>query len=146
MSFDGQKLYDLLPAIYRTRDAAEGEPLKQLLNVIGEQVAILEEDIEQLYDNQFIETCADWVVPYIGDLVGYRQLYGSAPQIRSPRAEVADTIGLRRSKGTAAMLGQLARDVTGWDACAVEMLAAMIPARAREKISIGSARAKPNIR
>lgn len=121
MSFDGQKLYELLPAIYRTRDAAEGEPLKQLLTVIGEQMAILEEDIEQLYDNQFIETCADWVVPYIGDLIGYRQLYGSTPQIRSPRAEVADTIGLRRSKGTAAMLGQLARDVTGWDARAVEM-------------------------
>jgi hypothetical protein len=121
MSFDGQKLYELLPAIYRTRDAAEGGPLRQLLEVIAQQVAVLEEDIEQLYDNQFIETCADWVVPFIGDLVGYRQLYGKTPQVRSPRAEVADTIRLRRSKGTAAMFGQLASDVTGWDACAVEM-------------------------
>lgn len=121
MSFDAQTIYELLPAIYRTRDAEQGGPLRQLIRVIAEQVAILEEDIDQLYDNQFIETCADWVVPYIGELIGYRQLYGSTPQIRSPRAEVADTIRLRRSKGTAAMLAQLARDVTGWDAHAVEM-------------------------
>ena len=121
MSFDAEKLYELLPAVYRTRDAAEGEPLRQLLALIAGQVAVLEEDIEQLYDNQFIETCADWVVPYIGDLIGYRQLDGRTPQVSSPRAEVADTIRLRRSKGTAATLAQLARDVTGWDACAVEM-------------------------
>lgn len=121
MSFDADTLYGLLPTVYRTRDAEQGEPLKQLLGAIAEQIAILEEDIAQLYDNQFIETCADWVVPYIGDLIGYRQLYKElTPQIRSPRAEVANTIGLRRRKGTAAMLAQLARDVTGWDAHAVE--------------------------
>jgi hypothetical protein len=121
MSFDADTLYGLLPTVYRTRDAEQGEPLKQLLGVIAEQIAILEEDIAQLYDNQFIETCADWVVPYIGDLIGYRQLYMElTSQIRSPRAEVANTIGLRRRKGTAVMLAQLARDVTGWDAHAVE--------------------------
>jgi hypothetical protein len=121
MSFDADTLYGLLPTVYRTRDADQGEPLKQLLGVIAEQIAILEEDIAQLYDNQFIETCADWAVPYIGDLIGYRQLYyGLTSQVRSPRAEVANTIGLRRRKGTAGMLAQLARDVTGWDAHAVE--------------------------
>jgi hypothetical protein len=120
MTFDINTLYGLLPAVHRTRDAEQGEPLKQLLGVIAQQIAILEEDIAQLYDDQFIETCADWVVPYIGDLIGYRQLYGLTSQIRSPRAEVANTIGLRRRKGTAGMLGELARDVTGWDAQAVE--------------------------
>ena len=120
MSFDVDTLYGLLPAVHRSRDAEQGEPLKQLLGVIAQQVAILEEDIAQLYDDQFIETCADWVVPYIGDLIGYRQLYGLTSQISSPRAEVANTIGLRRRKGTAGMLAELARDVTGWDALAVE--------------------------
>jgi hypothetical protein len=38
----------------------------------------------------------------------------------SPRAEVASTIALRRRKGTALALEQLARDVTGWGAHAVE--------------------------
>lgn len=120
MSFNAEKLYNLLPAIYRIRDTEQGEPLKALLSVISEQIEVLEEDLAQLYDNQFIETCAEWVVPYIGDLIGYRTLHGVAPQISSPRAEVANTIGYRRRKGTAAMLEQLARDVTGWDANVVE--------------------------
>jgi len=120
MTLDPQKLYELLPAIYRLRDAEQGEPLKALLAVIAEQIAVLQEDLAQLYDDQFIETCAGWVIPYIGDLIGYRQLYGLTAQVRSPRAEVANTIGLRRRKGTALMLEQLARDVTGWDARIVE--------------------------
>ena len=120
MSFDTETLYRLLPAIHRIRDAEQGEPLKALIGVIAEQVAVMEENIEQLYDDQFIETCADWVVPYIGDLIGYRLLYGAALGVGSPRAEVAHTIALRRRKGTAAVLEQLARDVTGWNARAVE--------------------------
>jgi hypothetical protein len=120
MSVDAQRLYDLLPAIYRIRDAEQGEPLKALLTVIADQVGVLEENVEQLYDDQFIETCAEWVVPYIGDLIGYRALHTAVPAIRSERAEVAHTIGFRRRKGTATMLEQLARDVTGWNARVVE--------------------------
>jgi hypothetical protein len=120
MSFNTQRLYDLLPAIYRIRDHEKTEPLKELLSVIAEQAAILEENLDQLYDDQFIETCADWVVPYIGDLIGYRSLHGVAPKISNPRAEVARTIAFRRRKGTAAMLEQLARDVTGWNTRVVE--------------------------
>ncbi len=120
MSFDIDRLYNLLPAIYRIRDAEQGEPLKALLSVVVDQVAVLEEDLAQLYDDQFIETCADWVVPYIGDLIGHRALHDIAPQVSSPRAEVANTIGYRRRKGTIAMLEQLARDVTGWGAHVVE--------------------------
>lgn len=120
MNFDAQRLYELLPAIYRIRDHDAGEPLHELLKVIAKQVGVIEEDLQQLYDDQFIETCADWVVPYIGDLIGYRALHGVAPRISSPRAEVANTIGYRRRKGTASMLEQLARDVTGWPARVVE--------------------------
>ncbi len=120
MSFDANRLYELLPAIYRIRDAGQGEPLKALLGVMADQVGVLEEDLAQLYDDQFIETCADWTVPYIGGLIGYRALHNVVPKIGSQRAEVAHTIGFRRRKGTAAMLEQLARDVTSWNARAVE--------------------------
>lgn len=120
MSFDTKKLLDLLPAIYRIRDAEQGKPLEAILAVIAEQIAVLEEDLERLYDDQFIETCADWVVPYIGDLIGYRPLPTISDKSVSPRAEVAHTIAFRRRKGTAAMLEQLARDVTGWNARVVE--------------------------
>ena len=115
-----ERLYSLLPAVYRLRDAEQGEPLRALLAAFAQQFAALEENVEQLYDDQFIETCADWVAPYIGDLIGYRPLHGVAPKIASPRAEVANTIAYRRRKGTALMLEQLASDVTDWPAHAVE--------------------------
>ncbi|MBW0001715.1 MAG: hypothetical protein JO015_21675 [Verrucomicrobia bacterium] len=156
-----QTLFDLLPAVYRLRDAqlvqsrnllsaaetaqlralqapagplstteqeqlnqltakAARGPLQSLLMLIEEQLAVMAYDLEQLYDDQFIETCASWVIPYIGDLIGYRPVNGVAPAVASPRAEVANTISFRRRKGTVLVLEQLARDVTGWGAHAVE--------------------------
>jgi hypothetical protein len=120
MSFEVDKLYALLPSIDRIRDAEHGKPLRALLSVIAEQVEVLEENLEQLYDDQFIETCAPWVLPYLGDLIGYRSLHPIGPERLTPRAEVANTIGYRRRKGTACVLEQLARDVTAWNARAVE--------------------------
>lgn len=121
MSANVDRLYELLPAIYRIRDAEQGEPLKSLLRVIAEQVNLVEEDIARLYDNWFIETCEDWVVPYIADLVGYRPVHeaGEPGDVRSeqgrarnqiliPRREVANTLRYRRRKGTLALLELLA--------------------------------------
>jgi hypothetical protein len=110
-------LIDLLPAVFRIRDEERGGPLRALLDVIAEQVGVMEDDLQRLDDDLFIETCAPWVVPYIGDLLGITGL--PAPPLSS-RAEVAHTIGYRRRKGTAAMLEQLARDVTGLEARADE--------------------------
>jgi hypothetical protein len=161
MSFDVERLYSLLPAVYRIRDielaqqlkglltdaetaelqslraqqplSAEDAqrlteleekgqrgPLKALLSVISEQSLVLEEDLEALYDNLFIETCAEWVVPYIGDLIGVRGISAFPGASFTQRAIVANTMAYRRRKGTAAMLEQLARDVTDWDASVVE--------------------------
>jgi hypothetical protein len=120
MSFTQERLYELLPAFDRVRDSESGRALEMLIEVIAGQVAVIEEDLAQLYDDHFIETCAPWAVPYIGDLIGYRALRGTSTETRVPRAEVADTIGFRRRKGTAAMLEQLARDVTSWNARVVE--------------------------
>jgi hypothetical protein len=119
-SLTAERLYALLPAVYRLRDATQGKPLRALVDALAQEFAALEENMAQLYDDQFIETCAPWVAPYIGDLIGYRPLRGEPPSIVSPRAEVANTIAYRRRKGTASMLEQLARDVTGWPARAVE--------------------------
>lgn len=126
-ALDARALFELLPAVHRLRDAAiagtipaERGPLESLLAALAEQVAVLDENLDQLYDDQFIETCAPWVVPYIGDVIGYRTLHGRPGGRETPRAEVAHTIALRRRKGTASMLEQLARDVTGWEARVVE--------------------------
>ncbi|MEM9218818.1 MAG: hypothetical protein AAGD25_31320 [Cyanobacteria bacterium P01_F01_bin.150] len=120
MSFDQETLYNLLPAIYRIRDSEHGESLKALVQIIAREVNVLEEDLAQLYDDQFIETCAEWIIPYIGDLIGNRPIYTDLPKFPSARAEVANTIRYRRRKGTAAMLESLAKDVTDWPARGVE--------------------------
>lgn len=108
------RLFELLPAALRQRDAELGSPLAALLGLVGDQVLQLREDLRQLYDDQFIETCAEWVVPYIGDLIGHEPRHGTLPRIASPRAEVARTVGYRRRKGTVAVLQQVGQDVTGW--------------------------------
>jgi hypothetical protein len=102
------------------REKAQRGPLKALLTVFADELAVMEENLAQLYDDQFIETCADWAIPYIGDLIGYEPLHALGQARGFARAEVAHTIALRRRKGTAAVLEQLARDVTGWNARAVE--------------------------
>ena len=51
----------------------------------------------------------------------YCSVKGIAPAIDNPRSEVAETISLRRRKGTVLVMEQLARDVTGWGAHALEM-------------------------
>jgi hypothetical protein len=115
-----ERLYQLLPAIHRLRDTSEGEPLRALLAVVEEELEALEADTARLYDNWFIETCDEWTVPYIGDLVGARPILPVPSAGVSTRAWVANTLAYRRRKGTALVLEQLARDVTGWPAAAVE--------------------------
>ncbi len=129
------RLYELLPSIYRLRDAAQGYPLRDLLRVVAEQVQAVEEDITQLYDNWFIETAADWAVPYIADLIGYAPVAAagdpaaSSPQenrILIPRREVANTIAYRRRKGTLPVLEDLAAAVAQWPARAVEFFRLLV--------------------
>jgi hypothetical protein len=118
-----ERLYKLLPALYRIRDADQGEPLRALLAVIEGEFERIEADTSRLYDNWFIETCDEWLVPYIGDLLGVRPIRAIDSAGVSSRAYVANTIAYRRRKGTAVVLEQLARDTTGWPARAVEFFA-----------------------
>jgi len=129
MNPNPDRLYDLVPVVYRLRDADRGYPLRALLQVIAEQVNLVEQDIAHLYGNWFIETCDDWVVPYIGGLIGYLPVAttgatGPRGQVREqimiPRREVANTIRFRRRKGTLTILEDLAAAVAGWPARAVE--------------------------
>ena len=126
MSLTVDQLYALLPAVYRTKDISNGQPLYALLSVIAAQGAILEENIQQLYDDQFIETCAPWVIPYIGDLVGSNTIYEIEGLSIGRRAEVANTIGYRRRKGTLLALEQVSMDVSGLPALAVEYFKRLI--------------------
>jgi len=120
MSAPPSPIYSLLPAVFRTRDAGIGGPLQALFQVLEAQYALVQDNVRQLYDDQFIETCAPWVIPYIGQLIGYSTVYTAALTSPDSRAEVANTIGYRRRKGTLVALEQITHDVSGRTTMGVE--------------------------
>ena len=162
MSLDLTQIYNLLPAVYRIRDAQlalqsgsgldasdfatmqqllaspqpltplqqqiltalqakqQRGPLQSLIEILAEQIEVLQDSLVQSYDDLFIETCADWVVPYIGALVGIKGLVDVPSAGYTVRAAVADAIQNRRAKGTVPALEAIAREVTDWDANVVE--------------------------
>ncbi|WP_158860374.1 hypothetical protein [Lunatibacter salilacus] len=120
MKIDTNFLYDLLPAYYRTLDDEQGLPLQAFIEILAREGGIVEDHISQQYENWFIETCEEWVVPYIGDLLGVKNIHEIAGASFSRRAYVANTLAYRRRKGTLPVLEQLALDVTGWRSKAVE--------------------------
>jgi hypothetical protein len=115
-----QPIYSLLPAIYRSRDILQGSQLSAFYEVLESQYGIVRSNLIQLYADQFIETCAPWVIPYIGELIGYDPIYTIATGSPDSRAEVANTIGYRRRKGTLLAMEQLTRDVSGRTTFVVE--------------------------
>lgn len=115
------KLWNLLPVIYRTLDTDQfgtNGPLRELVNRIGAQAAIVRRSIDRLWEDQSIESCDDWVISYIGDLLATRLV--ASLDARGQRLDVAKTIYYRRRKGTVAILEEIASDITGWDARVVE--------------------------
>jgi len=113
-------LYERLPEIYRIRDEEQVPPgqLKHYLALVEEVFGEIHKNIEELYSDLFIETCDDWVIPYIGDLMGVSHLDGDAWTLR---ADVADTIALRRRKGTLASIERLTYNLTQWGIHCVEL-------------------------
>src|SRR6516162_10930872 len=118
----GDKLWQLLPALYRTLDTGEtphaAGPLRELIDRIGAQMATVRRGIDRLWENQSIETCDDWVIPYIGDLLATRMV--SCLDARAQRLDVAKTIYYRRRAGTLGLLEELVADIAGRQARAVE--------------------------
>jgi hypothetical protein len=116
-----EALLSRLPAFYRERDEALGGPLAALLAVMAAQGQVLLQDLQRLYDDAFIETCSDELVPYIGDLLGVRPLHAiPGTAAAGQRALVANTLRLRRRKGTLPVLEEVALAATGWRASAME--------------------------
>ena len=113
-------LYDRLPEIYRIRDQEQDPPdqLKNYLGIVEDTFGEIHKNIESLYHDLFIETCDPWVIPYIGDLLGVTHLKGDSWSLR---ADVADTIALRRRKGTLAGIERLAFNLTQWGVHCVEL-------------------------
>lgn len=180
MSLDLTQVYNLLPAVYRIRDAQlalqsgtgldpsefttlqqllassqpltplqqqilaalqakqQRGPLQSLIEILAEQSEVLQDSLVQSYDDLFIETCADWVVPYIGALVGIKGLVNVPSAGYTVRAAVADAIQNRRAKGTVPALEAIAREVTDWDANVVEFFQVLATTQFMNHIRAGN--------
>jgi hypothetical protein len=115
------KLWALLPAVYCAEDTTEfgaKGPLRELVDRVGGTAAAVRRSMDRLWEDQSIETCDDWVIPYIAGLVDTRLILGL--DSRGQRLDVANTIDYRRRKGTLGVLEQIASDISGWDAKAIE--------------------------
>lgn len=120
-AYYADKLWNPLPALYRTEDTDAFDkpgPLRELVNRIGAQAAVLRRSIDRLWEDQSIETCDDWVISYIADLLATRLV--ASLDARGQRLDVAKTIYYRRRAGTVAILEEIATDITGWNARVVE--------------------------
>lgn len=115
-----EKLWEMIPGIYRHEDGIAEDPgiLRALIEILAGQAAILRRSHDRLWEDQFIELCQDWAVPYFGDLVASRLV--SALNKRGRRIDVAKTIYYRRRKGTLRVLEELISDITGWEGKVVE--------------------------
>lgn len=120
MSSKRTPLYEMLPKWVRFRDHYEGLPLQILMDGLEGPLREIERSIDELYDSWFIETCADWQVPYLGDLLGVQGLEHPSQMLPTQRRRVANTLTYRRSKGTLAVIARAAEAATGWPCHGVE--------------------------
>ena len=120
-----ETLYGQLPAVYRRRDAERGEPLRALLAILDEQFQRVQADVETTWDNWFVETAEEWLVPYLGQALGLPVTRNVSAIAFSRRAFVANAIHYRRGKGTAATVELLARDLTNYPTRVVEFFTRM---------------------
>jgi hypothetical protein len=115
-----EKIWEWLPAIYKDEDGLAVHPdvLRSLVQILARQLAIARRSIDRLWDDQFIELCDDWAIPYIGDLVATRLVHEA--NRRGRRTDVAHTVFYRRRKGTPHVLETLIQDIAGWEGTVVE--------------------------
>lgn len=109
-------LYRLLPGVYRARDK-QGE-LQRFLALFADELWRMRARLDQQWRDLYIDSCQDWVIPYLAELVGTSVLFDDAGR---NRVDVKNTMRWRRQKGTAAGLEDVAAGVGGWGAHLAEM-------------------------
>ncbi len=106
-----ERLYSLIPLIYREKDFDQGQPLRALTGVLEKGYDTLNDDIEQLYDNWFIELCSERFIPQISSLVGIDDL-DKEYLLKPERRYVANYLAYKRRMGLELTLNNALYDST----------------------------------
>ncbi len=161
MTWSTEEIYRLLPEILRSRDLVQGKavrgasqvlsghlsghlsgdsrdaenyaPIKTILSLLAREFRLIEDDIDALYDDHFIETCAPWVIPYLADLLGEGALVDTDGSINQ-RARVADALPLRQRKGTIKALEHAASTASGWPVAGREFWQHLVVSRSMRHV------------
>jgi tail protein P2 I len=113
-----EKLYSLLPLVYREQDYKQRQPLRGLMAVLETAHDTLSDDIARMYQNWFIETCEESRIPYIADLVGMTDI-DAETLLSSERRYVANHLAYSRRKGTCNTLCNVVNDSSDFACFAV---------------------------
>lgn len=108
----GEALYQILPALYRTRDTGD---LKKFLDGCGVLLDQFHETLLQRLADAFPDNpadgsraCQDWLLPYFADLLDVRLV---SPLVKGRRDEVANAVRWRQGKGTLPVVVEIARAI-----------------------------------
>ncbi|MCM8529667.1 MAG: hypothetical protein NE330_00780 [Lentisphaeraceae bacterium] len=113
-----ERLYELTPLIYREKDFKEKQPLRALMGTLQKAHDVLQDDIYEMYNDWFIETCREKIIPHIGDLVGIKDLF-EENLLKSERRYVANYFAYKRRQGSHNTLSNALMDSSGYNFFAV---------------------------
>lgn len=111
----GEQLYQLLPAVYRTRDreqarasASNIEDLARYLDAHGHLLDLIHATLEQQLEDALPASSQDWLLPYFARLLAVNIV---SPDSAGKHAEVDRAISWRQRKGTLLCAEEIAEAV-----------------------------------
>ncbi|GAA0274378.1 hypothetical protein GCM10009127_13610 [Alteraurantiacibacter aestuarii] len=104
--------FDLLPELYRRADRLAGNgQLQALTGLLDSARGDVERDIQALYADWFVETCAPGVLGDLAQLAGWQ---GPPEGAYDARAMVASAAQLNQTRGTASAAQRYLSQLSGW--------------------------------
>lgn len=113
-----ERLWDRVPVWTRVRDEQSDGLLRALVSALGVGLDSVQNDVLDLLDNMFVDTCDPRLIPVIGDLVGV-QVDRQISESRQ-RHQVKYALHLRRRRGTVEAIETVCWQRTGFRATVEE--------------------------
>lgn len=101
----GRHLWRYLPELYRNRDDGD---LRNYLDSFGLLLDQIRHTLDQQLLDIFPETCQEWLLPYIAQLLDVKLV---SPETQGRRYEVANAVSWRKRKGTLTVVEEIAEKV-----------------------------------
>ena len=102
----------LPPALFTAVPPESSSVVLALLQAVEGQWLDLAADVDQVLDDAFPDSAADWALPYLAQVLGLPPDAG--------RTEIGSVTALRRRRGTPSAIEDFATVVTGWQARVTE--------------------------